>query len=74
MVERKSFRIAELAKRHHLSPAFLYNEIAEGRLRARKAGAATIVTDEDEQAWLDAMPVIEASKTVDVESNKSETA
>ena len=54
-MERKSFRIAELAKRHHLSPAFLYNEINDGRLRARKAGAATIVTEEDEQAWLDAM-------------------
>jgi hypothetical protein len=69
MVDRKSWRIAELAKRNHLSPAFIYNEINAGRLRARKAGAATIVTEEDEQAWLDAMPVIEPSK-----SNESETA
>ena len=43
---RKSFRIAELAQRHALSVAFIYNEIKAKRLRARKAGAATIVTDE----------------------------
>ncbi|MGC2081608.1 MAG: DNA-binding protein [Xanthobacteraceae bacterium] len=55
---RTSSRIAELAKRHHLSPAFLYKEIAAGHLRARKAGTATIITDEDEKAWLDAMPII----------------
>jgi hypothetical protein len=55
---RKSFRIAELAQRHGLSVAFIYNEIKAKRLRARKAGAATIVTDEDEAAWLAAMPVI----------------
>jgi hypothetical protein len=58
MDARKSFRVAELAKRHSLSRAFIYKEIAAGRLRARKAGAATIVTEEDEAAWLTAMPVI----------------
>jgi hypothetical protein len=55
---RRSSRLAELAKRRSLSLAFLYKEIAAGRLRAKKAGAATIVNDDDEQAWLDAMPVL----------------
>jgi hypothetical protein len=53
---RRSSRPAELAKRHSLSLAFLYKEITAGRLRAKKAGAATIITDDDERAWLDAMP------------------
>jgi hypothetical protein len=63
---RKSFRIAELAQRHALSVAFIYNEIKAKRLRARKAGAATIVTDEDEAAWLAAMPVIGGTAGDDV--------
>jgi hypothetical protein len=72
-VERKSWRPGEFAKRHNLSPAFIYGEISAGRLRARKARAATLITEEDEQAWLDAMPVIEPSKIADAKSNESET-
>jgi hypothetical protein len=66
-MERKSFRVAELAQRHHLSPAFIYKEISAGRLRARKAGSATIITDKDEQAWLDAMPAV-GTPTMDDEA------
>jgi hypothetical protein len=47
-VERKSWRPGEFAKLHNLSPAFIYGEINAGRLRARKARAATIITDTDE--------------------------
>ena len=56
MEDRKSFRIAEFASRHRLSPAFIYKEIAAGRLHARKAGSATLITFEDEQGWLESMP------------------
>jgi hypothetical protein len=52
-----------LAERHDLSVAFIYKEIAAGRLRARKAGSATIVTHEDEAAWLDAMRGVRATAT-----------
>jgi hypothetical protein len=55
---RRSFRIPEIARRNGFSNAFVYKEIAIGRLRARKAGRATIVTAEDEMAWLNAMPVM----------------
>jgi hypothetical protein len=47
-----------MARRHQLSLSFLYNEIAAGRLRARKAGSATIVTEQDEDDWLQRMPVL----------------
>jgi hypothetical protein len=71
---RKSFRVAELAKRNALSVAFIYKEIAAGHLRARKAGAATLVTNEDEQAWLDAMPTIGKPTTTHTAVNEiSET-
>jgi hypothetical protein len=62
---RRSSRLAELARRHSLSLSFIYKEIAAGHLRVHKAGAATIVTDDDEQAWLDQMPVLGASTSED---------
>jgi len=62
MDNRKSWRPSEFAKRHSLSPSFVYAEIAAKRLRARKAGAATIITEDDEAEWLDAMPTIGAPK------------
>jgi hypothetical protein len=62
MDDRKSWRPGEFAERHSLSPAFIYGEIKAKRLRARKAGAATIITDEDEAEWLKAMPTIGAPK------------
>jgi hypothetical protein len=60
---RTSSRVAGVAKRRNLSIAFVYKEIALGRLRARKAGAATIITDEDEEAWIEAMPVVPPAGT-----------
>jgi hypothetical protein len=57
-VPRKSFRLEELAARHSVSVGFLYKEANAGRLRIRKAGAASIVTVEDEAAWLAAMPIL----------------
>jgi hypothetical protein len=57
---QSSSRPSELAERHSLSRGFIYKQISLGLLRARKAGKATIVTAEDEQAWLKSMPLIEA--------------
>jgi hypothetical protein len=55
-IPRKSFRLDEIASRNTFSLGFIYKQIGLGLLRARKAGAATIVTAEDEQAWIEAMP------------------
>jgi hypothetical protein len=60
-VERKSWRPAAFAERHSISPAFVYKQIAEGKLKARKAGGATIITEKDEAEWLAQMPVIAAA-------------
>jgi hypothetical protein len=58
-MDRKSWRPTEFAERHSVSPSFVYGEIKAGRLRARKpAGGVTIITSEDERAWLDAMPLM----------------
>jgi hypothetical protein len=55
--KRFSSRVNDVAKRHRVSRGFIYAEIRAKRLRAKKAAnGVTIITDEDEAAWLDAMP------------------
>jgi hypothetical protein len=54
-MEMKSWRPAGYAKRHNVSLAFVYKQIALGLLNARKAGNVTIITAEDEADWLAAM-------------------
>jgi hypothetical protein len=53
---RRSFRIDEIAERNGLSRAQIYVEIGQKRLNARKVGSRTLVTDEDEAAWLASLP------------------
>jgi len=60
-MERKSFRVGEFAKRHGLSTSFVYKLISQGDLNARKANEATIITTEDEAAWLASMPSLKAN-------------
>jgi hypothetical protein len=62
---RRSWRLPELAERHGVSLGFLYKEANAGRLRIRKANTVSIVTDEDEAAWLAAMPILGESDDAD---------
>lgn len=52
---RKS-TLQAIADRHGLSYSTVYREARAGRLVARKCGERTLVTEQDEKAWLDAMP------------------
>ncbi len=62
-VERSSYTVAEIASRNHLGVATIWREIAANKLAARKLGRRTIITLEDERAWLDAMPRSHANTT-----------
>jgi hypothetical protein len=53
---RAAHSIPDAAKRCSVSVAFLYNEIAEKRLKAKKIGRRTVVLDGDLTAWLEARP------------------
>jgi predicted site-specific integrase-resolvase len=46
----------DVAARNGVSPTIIYREIKAGRLVARKLGARTIITADDERAWIDALP------------------
>jgi hypothetical protein len=58
---KRSFRIDEFAARNSISRAQVYIELKEGRLHARKVGSATLITIEDENAWLGALPAMNPS-------------
>lgn len=53
---KRSFRVDEFAARNSISRAQVYVELKEGRLNSRKVGSATLITIEDESAWLAALP------------------
>jgi hypothetical protein len=55
---KRSFRVDEFATRNSISRAQVYIELKEGRLNARKVGSATLITVEDESAWLAALPAL----------------
>jgi hypothetical protein len=54
--QKRAFRIDEFAHRNSISRAQVYIELKAGRLNARKVGSATLITVEDETAWLTALP------------------
>ncbi|MBR0974086.1 DNA-binding protein [Bradyrhizobium japonicum] len=58
---KRSFRVDEFAARNSISRAQVYVEMKEGRLNARKVGSATLITIEDETAWLAALPAMKPS-------------
>ncbi|MBP1092995.1 hypothetical protein [Bradyrhizobium diazoefficiens] len=58
---KRSFRVDEFAARNSISRAQVYIELKEGRLNARKVGSATLITVEDESAWLAALPTLKSS-------------
>ncbi len=50
--------VTDLAKAGPFGRTFLYQEIRAGRLKARKAGRATIVLDEDWRVFLESLPMV----------------
>ena len=57
----RTFRISDLVRMGPWKKAKLFKEIREGRLKAHKAGFATIVHEKDWRAYLDAMPARDPS-------------
>lgn len=43
--------------------SFVYDELAEGRLKAVKAGRKTLIRDEDARAWLGSLPAMKSEST-----------
>jgi hypothetical protein len=54
---RESFSPDEIADRNGLGRTTVFAEIKARRLVARKVGKRTIITRDDERAWLESLPM-----------------
>lgn len=62
-IVKNGFSPRHFAKRNGIGVTKTYSEIKSGRLVARKCGARTIITIEDERAWLQKLPKLPSAST-----------
>ena len=55
----------EFCARNGICRQTFYDEIRRGRLHARKLGKKTIVTAENERAWLETLPPLRLAANAD---------
>jgi excisionase family DNA binding protein len=55
---QRAMSIAEFSDRYGPSRTKIYQEIKAGRLRALKCGKRTLVTEDDAEKWLRALPTV----------------
>jgi hypothetical protein len=67
---RLAYSIPRLARESDISRSMIYEEIAAGRLIARKIGRRTIVRRADALAWLRSLPQLLPSDNDSVVENK----
>ncbi|QRM27374.1 helix-turn-helix domain-containing protein [Microvirga sp. VF16] len=56
--ERFAYSPTEFAKRLGKSRSFIYDEIAKGRLKARRMGDRIVITVDDGRDYLASLPVV----------------
>jgi excisionase family DNA binding protein len=59
---RRAMSIAEFCERYGPGRTKVYEELKSGRLRGRKIGSRTIITEDDAEDWLRSLPVIGAAR------------
>jgi excisionase family DNA binding protein len=55
---QRAMSIAEFCERYGPGRTKTYEELKSGRLRARKIGKRTVITEDDAEDWLQRLPVI----------------
>ena len=58
----RAMSIAEFCERYGPGRTKAYEELKSGRLRGRKIGKRTIITEDDAEDWLWHLPAIEAGQ------------
>ena len=58
--KKLAYTIKEFMALAGVGRSFVYEAIAEGHLKAVKAGRKTLIRDEDARAWLGALPAMKA--------------
>lgn len=58
--DRRAFTVKEFGAAYGLGRSRTYEEIAAGRLEARKAGGRTLISAESAEIWWQALPRLSA--------------
>jgi len=58
--QKLAYTIKEFVALAGVGRSFVYEAIAEGHLKAVKAGRKTLIREEDARAWLDTLPTMKA--------------
>jgi excisionase family DNA binding protein len=61
-VTKRAFSIEEFCRRFGVGRTKVYEELRRGRLRARKIGRRTIITEDDAEGWLRRLPLMKTIK------------
>lgn len=59
---QRAMTITEFCERYGPGRTKAYEELKLGRLRARKIGKRTIITEDDAEDWLRRLPAMEAAQ------------
>jgi excisionase family DNA binding protein len=60
---QRAMSISEFSERYGPGRTTIYEEIKLGRLRARKCGKRTFITEDDAEHWLQALPLVARDTT-----------
>jgi predicted DNA-binding transcriptional regulator AlpA len=58
---RRAMNIGEFCQRYGIGRTTAYVEIKHKRLRARKIGKRTIISEDDAEDWFDRLPAVEST-------------
>jgi hypothetical protein len=59
---QRAFSIQEFSQVYCLGRTKIYEELKSGRLRGRKIGKRTIITEDDAEEWLRHLPVMDSTR------------
>ena len=61
----RGMKVPVFCQRYNIGPTATYAEIKAGRLKARKRGRSTIISEDDAEDWLRNLPLMGAELTAD---------
>jgi len=59
---QRAMSIAEFCERYGPGRTKVYEELKSGRLRGRKIGKRTIITEDEAEEWLQCLPIKEVGR------------
>jgi hypothetical protein len=60
--ERRAMTIRDFSSRYRIGRTLIYEEIAAGRLQARKVANRTLILQDEAEAWSRALPTIKRKR------------